>query len=717
MDPFHTQEVISDSAVSEAVAAARGYRTLEDTAESRDLLSGLGFKPFVYDRADAYPGLLVPMHNAHGEQTGAQFKPATPRDRVKSNGERVPVKYESPSGAALVLDVPEFTRTSLTDLSAPLWVTEGMKKTDALVTAGVAALGLTGVFNWRNKMGTLGDWEDIPLKGRPVVLCFDTDAADNRNVQLAMGRLGAWLRSRGVSKVHYVVVPDNHEGIPVKGVDDYFAAGGTLEGLAAAESDAPPGQGAVDAAFTDAFLVEDLATEALEGSYAWASGLGWMKWDGRIWKAVSEVDPLEAVRQWASGRFDAVLAEQSKDKSKNLSAKITGWRGVLSRARITALTGLARGVQGVQCDAAEFDAAADLLTVQNGTVHLPTATLRPHDPADRITLIAGAEYHPGFTHPKWEAVMTALPGVVHPWYRDRLGQALTGYRTPDHLLVISHGDGMNGKSTITSIMNTVCGSYGRQISDRVLLSTPGDHPTEMMDLRGLRYAVLEETPEARHLDTQRLKQTIGTPDITARHVRKDTVTFTTTHSLFINTNHRPTVSETDHGTWRRLALLDFPITYRKPNEPIRGPLDRPADPSMEFASSDPKVLCAALTWLVEGAQAWYARDRVMLPLPDDVAESTRKWRVEMDLVLGFLGECAEADPDGFVPTKAMLDAFNTFLEARGHRPWNDKTLGGRFGTHDAVKGKDIVLNRRYFQGKQQRGWVGVRLTVEPDPFS
>lgn len=720
LDTRHAAEILEDSAISADVAAARGYRTLTGTPAERDELAALGFKGFVYDRDDAYPALLVPMHNARGEQVGAQLKPATPRERRKTNGERVPIKYESPSGAPLVVDVPAFTRTALTNLDTPLWVTEGMKKTDALVSHGLAALGLTGVFNWRSKLGTLGDWEDIPLRDRVVVLCFDADALVNRNVQLAMGRLGAWLKSRGASKVHYVVTPGAVGDTEVKGVDDFFAAGGTVAQLAEAESDAPPGQGAVDAAFTDAFLVEALASEALEGRFTWASGLGWLKWNGVIWSAVSDVDPVEAVRQWASARFDAVLAEQSKDKSRNMGAQITGWRGVLSKNRIGSLASLARGVSGVQSGAEEFDADPDLLTVLNGTVHLPSGVLRPHDPADRITKCAGASYRSGATHPMWDKALDALPKDVVPWYRERLGQSATGYKTPDHRLVISQGDGNNGKSSIVNVVSAVMGDYGRQLSDRVLLSGPGDHPTELMDLRGLRYAVLEETPEERHLNTHRLKQTVGTEEITARHIRQDSVTFKTTHSLFVNTNHIPTVDETDHGTWRRLALLRFPYTFVPAGTPLTEPEHRRGDPVMEYIHDDPDVLSAALSWLVEGAQGWYAANRMMSPLPATVAADTLAWRAKTDKVMGFLADCTAFDAQGFVSSQDMLKIFNQWLEGEGNRPWNAKTLGDRFGGHSEVKRAKVEQGKRYVQvgtaRKQMRGWSGIRLTVTANPF-
>jgi putative DNA primase/helicase len=722
LQPIHAHEIHTDSAVSPEVAAARGYRTLTGSTEDRHTLEGLGFKPFVWDRDDAYPGLLIPMHNSRGEQVGAQFKPAHPRTRVKENGERVAIKYETPSGAPLVVDVPAFTREHMTNLDVTLWITEGMKKTDALVSQKLPALGLTGVFNWRSRMGALGDWEDIPLKGRPVAICFDADASENRNVQMAMARLGAWLKSRGAATVHYVVTPGVVGETPVKGVDDFFAAGGTLEALAAAKLESPPGQGAVDAAFTDAFLVEELASEALEGQFVWTSGLGWLSWDDRIWKRVSDVAPLEAARQWASDRYDAIADEMKRDRSNaKLGAKLNGWRGVLSKNRISALVSMSRGIAGVLADASEFDTDPDLLTVENGTVHLPTGHLRPHAPSDRITRCAPSRYVPGYRHPSFQKALEALPEESRAYLKDRLGQSITGYMTPDHVMVVSHGGGENGKSTLADLMlktigESDAGGYGTQISDRVLMASPSDHPTELMDLRGARYAVLEETPEARHLNVQRMKSVVGTPRMKARHIRQDTVAWQSTHSLFVNTNHRPVVAETDHGSWRRLALLTYPYRFVKRQDLITKEGDRLGDPALQYASSDPAVRQAMLAWLIEGAQEFYARGRMMLDPPAGVEADTLAWRAESDQVIGFVNDCLEFDPEAWTSTEDMLKAFNVWLDSTGHRPWNAMTLGTRMAGHDVMTSNHVGQARKTVNGKKLRGWAGVRVTRSENPF-
>jgi putative DNA primase/helicase len=716
LSPEHYKEIHIESSVSTEVSAQRGYRTLTGTGEDRDLLESLGFKPYIHARETTYPALLIPMYGMGGFVRGHQIKPAVPRMRRKEDGTPVPIKYETPAGAPSVIDVPLPTSDRLRENpTASLWITEGVKKVDCLVSQGMAAIGLTGVFNWRAKDGILGDWEEIPLKGRPVVICFDADAASNRHVQLAMSRLGAWLRSRSVLSVHYLVVPAEVAGTPVKGVDDYFTAGGTMEDLAAAATQVPPGTGEKDASFTDAFLVEQLS-ETLQGRYCWASGLGWLRWDGRIWKDVSDVEPLESVRQWASEQFDAVLKEQRREPSKPMTGAIAGWRAILGKSRLVALRDLSRGL--IQRDAAEFDGDPDLLTCENGTVHLPTGKLLPFDPEHCITKMCAAEYHPEAFAAAWTSALSAIPADMHEWFQDRLGQALTGYMTPDHMMVIAHGGGSNGKSTVMEIVRKTVAGYGVLVSDRVLMASPDAHPTELMDFKGSRYALMEETPEARHLNVQRLKQTVGTPTIKARRIRMDPVEFIASHSLFINTNYRPTVTETDHGTWRRLSLMPWPYTFRKPGQPLESPMDRVGDPALAYAANQPAVRDAALAWMVAGAVAWYARGRMMLPIPERVERETRDWRAETDLVLGFADECLRFDPNGFVQTQSMLKAFNDWAGERGHRPWNDRTFASRFGSHDVIRAAKVQQGRFSIQGRQQRGWSGVEINEDGmDPFS
>lgn len=713
----HARE-LEESCISVPVMIARGYETLYGTDDDKARLKELRVPRWAWRDEMAFPALLLPMYRVTGETIGCQFKPAVPQEAP--GGKRQ--KYASQSGVPSRLDVPPAVADAVRDPSEPLWVTEGIKKADCLASVGKPVITLTGVYNWRAKLGTLGDWEDVPLAGRTVVICFDSDARDKRNVMLAMQRFGRWLESKQ-AKALYLIVPSEVQRpdgstVAVKGVDDYLHAGGTMDALRDAAMAQLP-TGAQDAAFSDAVLTDTLVNEALEGRFKWARGLGWMQWTGKVWSEASDAAVVEAVRQWALEQFQSVLDEQRRDPNRDLRTVMEGWRSTLSKAKIGNLVQLSRGP--LECSAADFDADPDLLNCPNGIVDLRTGVLTPSDPDALMTKITGVDYVKDARHPDWDKALMALPPDVHDWFQVRVGQAATGHMTSDGRVLICQGGGANGKSTVYDGIALGLGKYHAQVSDRAMLGNASDnHPTEIMDLMGARYAVLEETPEARRLDTNRLKKLADTREITGRRIRQDPVTFEATHSLFINSNYKPVVDETDHGTWRRLALVRWPYTFREPGQSLMGDNDRIGDPTLrERVKQDPQALEAALAWVCAGARRWYEGERIMPPLPERVARDTLEWRKESDLILAFIDEHLTPDLDACIKGSELRSVFNAWGKEKGGREWGDKTFIARFGGHDwasrnAVEYKVIKNPRRLSTqdgiGPHQgmiRGWLGV----------
>jgi hypothetical protein len=188
LNPEHQRMLLRGSGISSEVVKARGYRTIETKAELRRL----GFA----DSQCNPPGLLIPIFSPTGEVANYQFRPDQPRIR---NGK--PVKYETPWGSQMSLDVHPFAREKLGDPTAPLWITEGVKKGDALASRGLCAVALLGVWNWRgtNEQGgkmALPEWEYIALNGRQVYLVFDSDVMLKPQVHASLGRLKAFLEVR-----------------------------------------------------------------------------------------------------------------------------------------------------------------------------------------------------------------------------------------------------------------------------------------------------------------------------------------------------------------------------------------------------------------------------------------------------------------------------------------------------------------------------------------
>lgn len=714
--PAHAAELLA-STIDPDIATERGYTSIG--IESRDAVLSARFPPWAAGPDESYPLLFVPMHGPGGGVTGAQIKPAVAP--IGPNGKAM--KYASRRNAPNVLDVHPRNLDRVRDVRTQLWITEGIKKGDALTSRGLCVVTLTGVFNWRSKLGTLGDWEDVPVKGRSIVVCFDSDARSNDQVLAAMRRLGNWLVGKGAAEITYVIVPPAVGDVAVKGVDDYFAAGGDLGGLEAAASRAVPVNATpADPAFTDAVLAGAVADDRLEGNYLYCPGLGgWQRWDGRRWARCGTESLIEEVRQHAIEQHDAAMREYAADTgSARLKKRLDGWRSVLARTKLAAVEFLCRGI--VTEDATAFDADPDLLNVANGIVDLTTGALLPSDPDRRMTKLSPVKYDPTAQHADWKQALEVLPEDVHDWYQLRMGQSITGHSPADDYLIVQVGTGSNGKSTVMDAIGRAIGDYYAQISHRAILASNDAHPTELMDLKGVRLALIEETPEERRLNVTRLKQVVGTARIKARYMRQDSTTFDATHSLFLSTNFQPSVEETDWGTWRRLALVKFPYRWRMPGKPLESETDRVADPDLRrrLKESPNGQHEAILAWLVAGAVAVHRGGTPVLP--PRVESDTQTWRGDSDTLTAYLAERVAQDPQSWVTCRDLLEDLNRWLRDHHQHEWSDKLLSSRMQGIDTLRTEKrtikVAVGGRSqpnlggwpMSGVTAKVWLGIKFT-------
>lgn len=471
-----------------------------------------------------------------------------------------------------------------------------------------------------------------------------------------------------------------------------------------------PDERVTEDALTDSKIAEAVCDDTLRGTHCWAPGLGWMAWTGQRWRGCSEESVVEVVRLWLArfvGRhMENVFVSADRATSKAITA-------LESAYRLGAITRLCRGVLHVDADA--FDSHADLLNTPSGIVDLRTGELLPHDPALRFTRITGTPYVPGVEHVDWTVALSAVPDEVADWLQVRFGQSITGHMTPDDLLLILQGGGENGKSTILNAIKQAVGGYGTYISDRVLLADPNAHPTEMMDFRGARFALTEELPDEARFNIKRLKDVVGSPTIKGRYMRQDAVEFRATHSFFLSTNPIPLVTDTDHGTWRRLALVRFPYRFRKPTEALTGPDDRHGDPGLRDRLADgEKQREAVLAWLVAGAIRWYAAG--MPEMPEAVQTDTAEWRASSDPIEGFWRERLRPDPDSYITAGDMLAEFNAYLASLKQHDWSARRFLPVFAEHSRTR-EHRVFYKVGAPGARSRSFRPlVHGVMPPSPF-
>ena len=461
----------------------------------------------------------------------------------------------------------------------------------------------------------------------------------------------------------------------------------------------------------DAHIVEHIADHYL-ANFRYSGGLGWMRYDGCKWGPVPHSEVVNEVRV---GLVEFQYAQGLGGANHDYLTKVSR---LLSVARIKGIAELAKGYLLVADDA--FDQCPDLLNVRNGVVDLRAGELLPHDPELMLTKVTAVDYDPEAEHEDWHKALTALPADTHKWLQIRFGQGLTGHPPPDDVAVVFGGSGSNGKTSVVDPVRKAVGDYGVALGERVLLSHPGDHPTELMPLRGARLAIVEETPELGHLNVKRLKDLQGTDRITARGIGKDSTSWRATHTMFITTNYLPRVDESDHGTWRRLALVNFPFRYCKPWEAIENKgTDLPAELGLRERLRDggDKQHEAVLAWLVKGALKWYRGNREMPEPPKSVLDATREWRKTADLLLRYADDRLIFAPTAHVMATELYADFCEWLQANGHRKWTDQNFSARLGQHSEMTTVEKKRVRSSLPGLSRRegGDLGERLSKFSSP--
>lgn len=463
--------------------------------------------------------------------------------------------------------------------------------------------------------------------------------------------MGKWFQG--------VVEKSARQGVPAPPWDGFTDIESPLDGAVRSMPDIPQH-------LDDARMADWILWKGLGGEWCWTSAMGWHHWDGRRWKHRSEDECKNAIRM-------AMISLNIEVLGQGLPiGQIRQFNGFLSAGKIGSIVGLMRGAAAV--DAESFDAHPDLLNVGNGVVDLRTGELLPHDPSYRMTKITEVDYLPGVASPDWEKAQEALEPEVAEWMKVRFGQAITGYPTEDDLLTIGQGGGSNGKSSWINSIAAALGEHYTLVPEKLIRASPNDHPTELMTLKGARVAVVDETPEAASLNVARLKATVGQERITARAISKDNVTWVATHSLFVMTNYIPNITETDHGTWRRLALVKFEKTFAR-------------DEVFRIRLRSKGVREAVLVWLVEGAMAWYAEDRRFPEIPMKVVRDTEVWRKGTDMIMAYIDEHLEFEAGECVMATDLLDDFNEWIGEKGLNPWGERTFSQRFGQHQITNGR------------------------------
>jgi P4 family phage/plasmid primase-like protien len=122
------------------------------------------------------------------------------------------------------------------------------------------------------------------------------------------------------------------------------------------------------------------------------------------------------------------------------------------------------------------------------------------------------------------------------------------------------GGGRNGKSVLTELMSKGLGDYKATVPITLITqkrTSIGSTSSEIVQLKGTRYAVMQEPSKGEKINEGIMKEITGGDPLQGRALFKDTITFIPQFKLVVCTNCLFDIKSNDDGTWRRIRVCDF----------------------------------------------------------------------------------------------------------------------------------------------------------------
>lgn len=374
----------------------------------------------------------------------------------------------------------------------------------------------------------------------------------------------------------------------------------------------------------------------------------WLVWDGKRWMRGDDAGVSILAHKVALSIYDDISKQVDEKRRKDY----VRWAMTSESAqRIEAMIKTARPYLTKSHDI--FDTHAHLLTVANGIVNLRTGQLIDHDATLMLTKMTPVPYDASAKAPKWFAFLDTIFEQNYDliqFIQRAVGYTLTG-SVDAHCLFFLYGIGANGKSTFLETLRMLMGEYYITTSVEAMLSSDNANNATpyVASLPGIRLAMASEMPEGRRFNESLIKDITGGGTIVARHLYGAPFQFQPSHTLWISGNHKPRITGTDEGIWRRIRLIPF-NAFIEPDK--RRPM---AEVLEEFRAELPGILA----WAVQGAIAWYDWG---LPRSSTIEQATMEYRDEEDVVARFLSDRCVLMPTATTVKHKVFDEWQKWCE-------------------------------------------------------
>jgi len=357
-----------------------------------------------------------------------------------------------------------------------------------------------------------------------------------------------------------------------------------------------------------------------------------------------------------------------------------------------------------------MDTNKHLLCFNNGVIDFKTKEFRDGYPQDYITKTTRINYAPFQAESCPETVvqihdfMDKLFPIpeLNKYMWNHLASCLIG-TNKNQTFNVYHGSGSNGKSILADVMSAVLGDYKGTVPITLVTekrNAIGGTSSEIIQLKGIRYAVMQEPSKGVKLNEGIMKELTGGDPIQGRALYSESETFEPQFNLVVCTNNLFDIESNDDGTWRRIRKCDFVSKFIDEDEPHTDetPYIFPKDKTLKekipvFAPVFASML-VKIAFETEGN----------VPDCEYVLNASNKYRVGQDHIAAFVSE-------NIVKTGDTKDRIKKQELANHFKYWFTQEQGNN---KKMPKGEELYMYMdKKFGFHKPTGWHGAKI-IYPD---
>lgn len=357
----------------------------------------------------------------------------------------------------------------------------------------------------------------------------------------------------------------------------------------------------------------------------------------------------------------------------------------------------------------KMDTNPYLLCFNNGVIDFKENCFRKGQPEDIISLCTNIDYVP-LNPVKHKPIMDDIHDFMNKLFPDKelckymwehLASTLIG-TSANQTFNMYIGVGSNGKSVLMNLMEKVLGQYKGDVPTTLVTEKRGKVgglAPEIVQLKGIRYAVMQEPSKGDVINEGMMKQlTSGKDPIQGRApYMPKTISFIPQFKLAVACNALMGVKANDHGTWRRIRVVPFKSLFTE--TPVHDDPDKPyqfmLDKNIEEKFDEWKEVFASMLVDIVFKTGGLVHDCSI------VMSKSNEYRQSQDYISEFIRDRIVRDTNGRIKQMELNNEFSI---------WYMSNYGGR---GPSPKELHEYMDKE-FGRKRQQVWSGVRIKYERD---